>query len=219
MKANRIAHNELSIQEAVPDSVIRPKSSRKRRIAIFIIVSVLNAALLAVLWTQLLTPAANLPASTNTNVESGLGDISGPLIGKSAPDFTLPTLNGNAAKFHLADFKGKPVILNFWASWCGPCNDEAAFLQKSWPRLQSQGVVFIGIDGPENSNDALKFLQKYGITYRNLQDTIDGAVAISYGVTGFPETVFIDRNGVVVAKWAEPLTDQGLKMEMAKLAH
>ena len=221
MEANQITSDEFSIQEAIPDSVVRQKSSRKRRIAIFIIVSLLNVALLAVLWVQLLTPASSLPASTDTNVESGLGDISSPLIGKSAPDFTLPTLSGsgNAGKIRLADFKGKPVVLNFWASWCEPCNDEAAFLQKSWPSLQSQGIVFLGIDGPEKSSDALKFLQKYGITYRNAQDTIDGAVAINYGVTGFPETVFIDRNGVVVAKWAKPLTDQGLKLELAKLAH
>jgi len=92
-------------------------------------------------------------------------------------------------------------------------------LQKSWPRLQAQGVVFIGIDGPEKSSDAQKFLQKYKISYLNIQDTIEGSTAINYGVTGFPETVFINRDGVVVAKWVFPLTQQGLQLEMAKINH
>jgi cytochrome c biogenesis protein CcmG/thiol:disulfide interchange protein DsbE len=91
-------------------------------------------------------------------------------------------------------------------------------LQKSWPDLKAQGIVFIGIDGPENTSNALKFIQKYGITYPNVQDTVNGATAIDYGATGFPETIFIDRNGVVVAKWAFPLNKQGLQLELAKLA-
>ncbi len=218
MEVNGIAPDEIEIQDQTPQPEIVKKSSRKRSITIFIVVSIINAALLILLWTQLLTPATGLPRAS-TDGTSSLGDISSPLIGKPAPDFTLKTMNGKTQTLHLADFKGKSVILNFWASWCTACNEEAPFLQKTWPKLQSQGVVFIGIGGPEPSGDALKFLQKYGITYPNVHDTGDGSTAINYGVTGFPETVFINRDGVIVAKWIEPLTQQGLQLEMVKLAH
>jgi thiol-disulfide isomerase/thioredoxin len=107
----------------------------------------------------------------------------------------------------------------FWASWCSPCNDEAAFLQKSWPGLKAQGIVFIGVDGQEKTSDALKFLQKYAISYPNVQDTLTSEVASDYGVTGFPETLFIDRAGIVVAKWDSPLDAHGLQLEMAKFMH
>ena len=214
MEANSVTPDEIKTSEA---DVVK-RSSRKRHITIFIVVSILNVALLVLLWTQLLTPASQLPnTSTDNGGSSSAGDISSPLIGKSAPDFKLTTLNGSSRTLHLADFKGKSVILNFWASWCAPCNEEAPFLQKIWPKLQSQKMVFIGIDGPEPSGDTLKFLQKYGITYPNVRDTTDGSTAISYGVTGFPETVFINRDGVVVAKWVFPLTEQGLQLEMTKL--
>jgi cytochrome c biogenesis protein CcmG/thiol:disulfide interchange protein DsbE len=112
------------------------------------------------------------------------------------------------------------VILDFWDSACGPCNDEAAYLQKTWQnRLQAQGVVFIGVDGPElSANNARNFLNKYHITYQNVMDTLDGATGINYGVTGHPEAVFIDKNGTIVAKWIAPLNDKGFDLELAKMA-
>ncbi len=217
MEIDRTAPDELSSQQQISEPTAKRKSSRKRNITIFAVVSIINVALLALLWTQLLTPAANQP-NTPLSSTSGLGDASSPLIGKPMPDFTLSTLNGNTAKIHLADFKGKPLVLNFWASWCTPCTQEAPLLQKAVPQLQAQGVVFIGIDGQEASSaDALKFMQKYGVNYLNVQDTIDGSTAISYGATGFPETFFINRNGIIVARWAGPLNDKGLQNEIAKI--
>jgi cytochrome c biogenesis protein CcmG, thiol:disulfide interchange protein DsbE len=198
--------------------------SHKRRTTTFVAICILNIVLLVIFCTQLLTPAHNQnQAGVNTS-SSGLGDISSPLIGRSAPDFTLPVLNGSlhptgASIIHLAAFKGKPVILNFWASWCSPCNDEASFLQKAWPGLKAQGIVFIGIDGQERTSDALKFMHKYAISYPNVQDTLTSEVAADYGVTGFPETLFIDRSGIVVAKWDSPLDAHGLQLEMTKFTH
>lgn len=216
MEIDSAAPAKVQAQKPIPEPEAIQSKSRKRSITIFVVVSIINATLLVLLWTQLLTPAQNQTSANSNSGNSGIGDINSPLVGKAAPDFTLPVLGG-ASKIHLADLKGKPVIVNFWASWCAPCNEEAPFLQKSWPSLQVQGVVFIGIDGPEKSSDAQKFLQKYKISYLNVQDTIDGATAINYGVTGFPETVFINRDGVVVAKWVFPLTQQGLQLEMAKI--
>ena len=215
MEAKDVASGELAAQE--PEIV--KKRSRKRSITIFVVVSVINAGLLVLLWTQLLTPAHPAPTSSNSTT-STTGDINSPLVGKTAPDFTLSMLTSDGSKggkMRLADFKGKAVMLNFWASWCQPCNQEAPFLQKSWSHLQSQGVVLIGIDGPEKASDAQKFLQRYTISYRNVQDTVEGATAINYGVTGFPETIFINKQGIVVAKWVFPLNEQGLQLEMKKL--
>ncbi len=193
------------------------KRSRKRNITFFIAISVVNAGLLILLWTQLLTPA-NKQTTTTTSNTTTLGDISSPLIGKAAPDFTLPTLSGGGAKLHLADFKGKSVVLNFWSSTCEPCTAEMPFLQSSWTRMRSQDVVFIGIDQPESMSAAQSFLHQYGITYPNVQDSVGSTTTTDYGVTGTPETVFINKDGIVVAKWISPLTSQGWQLEMAKLS-
>lgn len=198
------------------------KRTRKQSITTFILISIVNVALLVLLWTLLVTPAPKQhPSNVNSSSAASLGDIDSPLIGKVAPTFTLPMLNNHAhaATIDLTAFRGKPIILNFWASWCTPCNGEAAFLHQSWPGLKAQGIVLIGIDGIENSSNALKFMQKYALTYPNAQDTITGATANDYDVTGLPETIFIDRKGVVVAKWVSELNQQGLQLEVPKLAH
>src|SRR5262249_10312855 len=146
------------------------------------------------------------------------GEVPNPLVGNHAPDFTLPTLNGDGANVHLTGLKGKPVILNFWGSWCGPCQQEAPLLQQTWTRVQSQEVVMIGIDVPEaNESAPLNFIHQYGITYTNVKDTIQGSTGLDYGTTGQPETFFIDRNGVVVSHWLGPLTENGMRGELAKL--
>lgn len=208
---------ETNASFAEAEGRVKQRRSRKRSITIFVVVSILNVALLTLLWTQLLTPARNqTSSSTSFSSSSGLGDMSSPLVGKPMPDFTLKTLDGTAT-VHLASLKGKPLILNFWASWCTGCVQEAPFLQRIQPQLQKQGVTFIGIDGQESASNALAFLQKNNTRYLNVQDTLSGDTTISYGVTGFPETVFINRDGIIVAKWAGPLSDSGLKAEMAKM--
>ena len=194
------------------------KRSRKRSIITFTIISLVNAGLLILLLSQLLTPAqkSNLPGQFSNDTLIKTGDVGSPLLGKAAPDFTLQSLQNNT-RLSLSDFKGKPVIINFWQSSCEPCNEEAAFLQQSWQRYQSQGVVFIGIDVLDNKGAALNYLQKYQITYPNVSDTLTGDTMVNYGVTGQPETFFINRDGVVVAKWLAPLDEQGLQGELKKL--
>ncbi len=183
------------------------KSTRKRSITIFIVVSLLNVALLGLLWSQLLTPAHNANTSQ--------GGVS-PLVGKPAPNFTLAALNARSAStISLASFKGKSVVINVWNSTCAPCVQEAPLLQTEWLRMQAQGraVVFLGMDFQDARSDGLSFLQKYGITYPNVLDA-SGSVAISYGVTGTPETIFIDRRGVVVQKVIGELTAQTLESNL-----
>ncbi len=200
MEAKSTASESLQAMQQAP--VPGRKRSPKRRITIFIVVSLLNVGLLVFLWTQLLTPAQNAAqGQSQANADD-------PLIGHPAPDFTLDALTLRpAAPISLADFKGKPVVLNVWNSTCVPCVNEAHLLQSLWQRVKSQGVVFIGIDFQDFKSDGLSFLQKYGVTYPNVLDA-SGSTAISYGVTATPETLFINRQGVVVSRVISELTEQ-----------
>jgi cytochrome c biogenesis protein CcmG/thiol:disulfide interchange protein DsbE len=180
-----------------------PKNKRRRRMLIFGGVSLLNVGVLALILTQLLTPAPN----------SG----SDPLVGHPAPNFSLVMLRPDTGKsmLSLSNFKGKPVVLNFWASWCEPCKEELPLLESSWKQLQAQGkdVVFLGIDFQESSSDATSFLQQYGITYPAVLDA-NGSVAIKYGVTSLPQTIFISRNGTVTSREPRELTAKVLSSNL-----
>jgi cytochrome c biogenesis protein CcmG, thiol:disulfide interchange protein DsbE len=194
MEARGTAPEILQVEKQIPAP--GRKGPRKRSITIFVVVSLLNAGLLVFLWTQLLTPAQNA------------AQVHDPLVGHPAPNFTLDALSLHpAAPISLANFKGKPLVLNVWNSTCVPCVNEAPLLQSLWQRVQSRGVVFIGIDFQDIKSDGLSFLQKYGITYPNVLDA-NGSTAISYGVTGTPETLFINRQGVVVSRVISELTEQ-----------
>jgi cytochrome c biogenesis protein CcmG, thiol:disulfide interchange protein DsbE len=200
MEAKSAASEILQAKQQTP--VRKKKGSRKRSITIFIVVSLLNVGLLVFLWTQLLTPAQNA------------AQVHDPLIGHPAPNFTLDALSLHpAASISLANFKGKPVVLNVWNSTCGPCVNEAPLLQSQWQHVKSQGIVFIGIDFQDTRSDGLGFLQKYGVTYPNVLDG-SGSTAINYGVTGTPETIFIDRQGVVVSRVPFELTGQTLQSNL-----
>jgi cytochrome c biogenesis protein CcmG/thiol:disulfide interchange protein DsbE len=202
-------------QTEQPVDAGRPKKrSRKRNIIIFTIISLLNAGLLALLWSQLLTPA---PVQVITDTNGTRISTNDPLLGKPAPDFTLAALSSKAEpSIHLASLKGKPLVINFWASWCGPCADEAPLLQTAWQHGHTQGVTFIGIDYQDTQSAGLSFLQQHNITYPSVIDP-NGDTAINYGVTGTPETFFIDRQGVIVATVRSQITAQQLQTDLALL--
>ena len=193
-------------QAKEPEPARGRKGSRRRSITIFIVVSMLNVGLLALLWTQLLTPAQN--AGQNQ------ANAADPLIGHAAPNFTLDALSLHTAPaISLASYKGRPVMLNMWNSTCVPCVDEASLLQAQWQRVKSQGIVFLGIDFQDVKSDGLSFLHKYGITYLNVLDAT-GSTAISYGVSATPETIFINRAGIVVSRVTGQLTEQTLQSNL-----
>src|SRR2546430_5570533 len=188
---------ELAENATVQGSERRNK--RRRRILIFCGVSLLNVGLLVLILTQLLTPAPN----------SG----SDPLVGHPAPNFSLAILRSDTSKsvLSLSNFKGKAVVLNFWASWCDPRKQEAPLLESTWKKMQAQGkdVVFLGIDYQNTNNNSLSFLQSNNITYQTVVDA-DGSVSTKYGITSLPDTIFINRNGTVMSKVARQLTAQAL---------
>ena len=118
---------------------------------------------------------------------------------RPAPDFALDVLDGEPAR--LSDFRGKTVVLNFWASWCPPCRAEMPEFQALWERRGPSGpddLVVLAVDFlPEDSvADAANFAREFGLTFPVLFDA-DGSVARRYRVRGFPATFFIDRRGVV----------------------
>ncbi len=132
------------------------------------------------------------------------------LTGKTASDFAL-TLNGKPA--HLSDFRGKVVFLNFWATWCPPCVEEAPSLNQLQARIAPLGGTVLGVSVDDNNDAYEAFIQHYGLTYPNFRDTTKKIPAI-YGTTMYPDTYIIDRRGKLVRKiigaqdWTSPqMTD------------
>jgi cytochrome c biogenesis protein CcmG/thiol:disulfide interchange protein DsbE len=113
-----------------------------------------------------------------------------------APDQRLPKLGGGEGA--LTDFKGRPVVLNFWASWCDPCKDEAPALVRAQKRLEAAGGTVVGVTVDDSTPDSIKFAKEYKLDFPSLRD-VDGELGEKYGRTGVPETFLIDREGRVVA--------------------
>ncbi|HKP17540.1 MAG TPA: TlpA disulfide reductase family protein [Gaiellaceae bacterium] len=113
-----------------------------------------------------------------------------------APNFTLPRLDADG-HLQLASLRGQAVVLNFWASWCNPCKQEAPELQAAAQRWAGKDVVVLGIDAQDFSGDAKSFMRKYKVRYPVVRDG-SGQVVGKYGVEGFPETFFVDRQGRIV---------------------
>lgn len=114
----------------------------------------------------------------------------------TAPAFTLQRLDKDG-ELSLASLRGKVVVLNFWASWCLPCKEEAPRLQQAWERWRDDGVVVLGVDAQDFRGDARRFMKRFGLTYPVVYDG-KGSTLGRYGVTGFPETYFVSRDGKLV---------------------
>jgi cytochrome c biogenesis protein CcmG/thiol:disulfide interchange protein DsbE len=120
-----------------------------------------------------------------------------PKVGGPAPAFSLSRLDG-MGKVSLASLRGKTVVLNFWASWCGPCKREAPALEKLWQQYRDRGVVVLGVDSGDAKSDARRFLSAHGITYPIVTDPDESVSGGRYGLPGFPATYVIDRRGHIV---------------------
>lgn len=125
-------------------------------------------------------------------------------VGKPAPAFSLPRLHDPDRELSLASLRGKAVVINFWASWCGPCRDEAPMLQKAWEERRSDGVVVLGIDSRDFLGDGRKFVREFGLTYPNVYDG-PAKLFEPWGLTGFPETFVLDRKGIIVEHVVGPI--------------
>jgi cytochrome c biogenesis protein CcmG/thiol:disulfide interchange protein DsbE len=139
---------------------------------------------------------------------------SSPLLHHQASAIHLRTLDN--APFSLASLRGKPVVLNFWASWCLGCKIEHPYLVQAWHAYRREGAAFVGIVYQDTASNARAFLRERGGGWLNLQDP-DQRTAIDYGVYGVPETFFIDRRGVIRDKSTGPVTPELLSRDIQQL--
>lgn len=138
------------------------------------------------------------------------------LIGRAPPDFALPPIEESGVPaFGSADLRGfgRPVLVNFWASWCLPCVIEHPQLM----HLHREGVPVLGIAYKDRPADSLRFLRQHGNPFRLLSRDEPGRVAIDWGVYGVPETYLLDREGIIRWRWAGPITEDVLSQDLRPL--
>lgn len=127
----------------------------------------------------------------------------------AAPDFTLERLDAPGT-LTLSSLRGKAVVINFWASWCEPCKEEAPMLEQAWREYRDDGLVVVGVNIDDFSSDARRFARENGMTYPLVRDRED-EVTPDYGVTGVPETLFADRQGKLIARIQGPVEEEELR--------
>lgn len=132
-----------------------------------------------------------------------------------APALDLPRLDGGG-RASLADFRGKVVLVNYWASWCPPCRSEAPLLERWHRRMLKGGGTVLGIDVLDTSDDATAFVREHGLTYPNLRDG-DGKTQGRFGVAGYPESFVIDRQGRVAALRRGTVDDEFMRTSVVPL--
>jgi cytochrome c biogenesis protein CcmG/thiol:disulfide interchange protein DsbE len=128
-----------------------------------------------------------------------------------APAFALERLD-EEGELELASLRGKAVVLNFWASWCIPCKEEAPFLEQVWRESRDRGLVVVGLDAKDFRADARRFAERFDLTFPLVYDG-PGDTTGPYGVTGFPETFVIDREGRVVRAFAGAVDREDVQEE------
>lgn len=133
--------------------------------------------------------------------------------GGLAPDFTLTTYSGE--DITLSDLRGQVVVINFWASWCVPCRDEAPALENMWQAYKDDGVMFIGVGYLDSEAKALAFMEEFGMTYPSGADK-QQVISDEYRITGVPETFIVDPQGNITFHAALPITEEILVREIEK---
>lgn len=134
-------------------------------------------------------------------------------VGEEAPDAPIERLDGKGT-ISLADYRGGWVLVNFWASWCKPCEEESPAIE-SFARKHRQELAVLGINSEDNSVDANAFIDRYGLTWDMVKDT--GERSDAYGVLGFPESFLVDPNGKLALIQRGPMDERFLNEQVAPL--
>ena len=141
-----------------------------------------------------------------------------PQFGLRKIDEPMPKLAGTTLQgesFDAADYRGKVLVINFWASWCAPCREEAPILEATWERLQNEGVQFVGVDSRDQDAAGRAFVKEFGITYPSVKDP-SGKVAFEFGINaGLPGTVVVNREGRMVYRLLGQLEQKDLDQMIA----
>ena len=138
----------------------------------------------------------------------------GPRDSGKAPDFTLTGFDGRVVS--VGKLRGQVVIINFWASWCVPCREEAAYLEQTWRKYKDRGVVFIGVDYVDTEKEARAYIQEFDITYINGPD-LGTRISQAYNIKGVPETYYVDKQGVLRGVQIGPLKSPMLDQKIDEL--
>ena len=138
----------------------------------------------------------------------------GPVESGMAPDFTLTSFDGRTLT--LSELRGQVVIINFWASWCPPCREEAAYLEQTWRKYKDKGVIFIGVDWVDTEKEALAYMDEFDLTYFNGPD-IGTRIAQAYNIQGVPETFYVAKNGELRGVHIGPLKSPELDEKIDEL--
>ena len=166
-------------------------ASRARLVGQGVAIGLVALLFILLAWSLFTDEGGNLAAA------AGRGDR------PAAPDFMLDRLDEDGT-LQLASLEGKAVVLNFWASWCIPCKEEAPYLEQVWRENRGRGLVVVGLDAKDFKADARRFAERFDLTFPLVYDG-PGDTTGPYGVTGFPETFVIDREGRVVEAFAGPV--------------
>jgi cytochrome c biogenesis protein CcmG/thiol:disulfide interchange protein DsbE len=138
-----------------------------------------------------------------------------PKVGATAPAFTLDRLGGGGS-VDLSALRGKAVVLNFWASWCGPCKGEAKVLERAWTTYRGRGVAFVGVDYHDVTSDAEHFVAAHALTFPMVEDGSGSITESKYGVNQVPETFVLDRRGRIVVHVPGPVTSTSLRQALER---
>ncbi|HEX2434362.1 MAG TPA: TlpA disulfide reductase family protein [Gaiellaceae bacterium] len=137
-------------------------------------------------------------------------------VGDTAPDKRLSVLGGTTTG-QIADYRGKWVLVNFWASWCAPCKTEAPALETFQKQNEANNFTVLGINLDDTTGDALDFVERYGLTYPQLREGDGSDRRDAYGMTGFPESFLIDPQGHVALIRRGPVDENYLAQQIAPL--
>jgi cytochrome c biogenesis protein CcmG/thiol:disulfide interchange protein DsbE len=188
------------------------KSSSSKLLWIGLVIVILIAGGIF-LGSNLISPA---DGSNTVGVEIASGLEPAPVAGHPAPDFTLKTLDGQEVS--LSDFRGQPVVLNFWATWCGPCRVEMPHFQEAYSVHQDDGVVILGVNLTERDSpgEIPGFVDEFSLTFPIVLDET-GEVAKSYKAFGQPASIFVNRDGTVHQVFYGPVNKAFIDARISEL--
>jgi peroxiredoxin len=175
---------------------------------------VVAAVVVAIVGVITWVVVSNHGAASSADPRLGKVSVKGvAAVGHEAPDFALATLDGKTVR--LSDFRGKPVVLNFWASWCNPCRDEFPLFRQALAEHHN-GFVMLGVDYKDIAGDARDFAKSQHARWPILSDP-DSAVATAYGIRAIPQTLFIARDGTISQRIPLQLPSDTFREELAKI--
>ncbi len=184
-----------------------PSRSKPMGVTGYLGLAFLILLLAGVVWLRLAGDESAAISTAAGNSGPGASSSRGPRAGDVAPGFTLETLDGQPVS--LSEWRGRPVLINFWASWCGPCKEEMPAIQAAYEEHREHGLVVLAVAVDDRPQDVRRFVEEHGLTFEPLID--DGGVSHAYRVLGLPTSVFVGPDGRISAVHTGPLDEDKIE--------